>query len=90
MWNLTKMIQKKLLIKQNVTDFKTNHMVTIGGTIEGREKLGGENNIYTLLHKRDDYQEPTIWYREIYSIVCNNIYGKKNEYMYKRFTLMNT
>ena len=41
MWNLTKMIQKNLFIKQKHTsDFKIKHMATIGETVRGGQ-LGG-------------------------------------------------
>ena len=41
MWNLIKMIQKNLFIKQNkFTDFKTNLMVTIGETVVGEGGIG--------------------------------------------------
>ena len=33
------MMRKDLFIKQKLTDFKTNIMVTIGKTSEGREEL---------------------------------------------------
>ena len=55
-------------------------MVTISGSIVGRGESGG-NNIYTLLYKIDDYLEPTVWHRRIYSIVYNNLLGEK-EWIY--------
>ena len=53
MWNLIKNNTK--LIYKTETDFKTNLMVII--TIEGREELGGRNNIYILLYKIDDCEK---------------------------------
>ena len=47
----------------------------------GRRNWEGRNNKYIILHKLDDYQEPTVEHREIYSIVCNNLYGEK-EWIY--------
>ena len=42
MWNLIKMIQKTLFIKQKQTHrFQNQIMVTIGKTIGERDKLGG-------------------------------------------------
>ena len=52
MWNLTKMIQKTLLIETN-SDFKTNLMVvTAGETAGGGEGRNWEGkDKYTLLYK---------------------------------------
>ena len=42
MWNLIKIIQKNLFMKQKQTHrFQNQSMVTIGKIIEGREELGG-------------------------------------------------
>lgn len=42
MWNLIKMIQKNLFIKQKLKDFKIKFRMTKGETMEvGRNKLGG-------------------------------------------------
>ena len=37
----------------------------------------GGNKVYILLYKIDDKQEPTVQQGNIYSIVCNNLCGKK-------------
>ena len=42
-------------------------MFTIGETVVcGGGNWEGEDNIYTLLYKIDDYQEPTVEHRKIY------------------------
>ena len=48
---------------------------------EGRRNWEGGNNIFTLLYKIDDLKKPTVQHRKFYSIVCNNLYGKK-EWIY--------
>ena len=36
-------------------------------------------DLYTTIYKIDNQQGPTVWYRELYSILCNNYMGKKSE-----------
>ena len=40
MWNIIKMIQENLFIKQKLIDFKTNIMVTLDETVGRREESG--------------------------------------------------
>ena len=48
MWNLIKMIQNNLFIRQNkLLDFKTNLMATIGETVGGKGRIGRVGMTYT-------------------------------------------
>ena len=45
-------------------------------------------SMYILLHMRDSQQGPTVQHKELYSIFCNNLYGKESKkkiyiYIYK-------
>ena len=44
----------------------------------GRDELGGWDGYrHTIIHKIDAYQGPTVWHREIYLILCNNLHGQR-------------
>ena len=74
------MIQKNLFIKPKQTQIsKPILWLPQGKPFGGGKNYKDKNNIYTLLYKTDNIQEPTIQHREIYSTVCNNIYGKQME-----------
>ena len=34
--------------------------------------------MHTTICKRDNQQGSTVWHRELYSIFCNKVYGKKS------------
>ena len=53
-------------------------MVAKGGMYWGRDKLEtGDEHIHTTICKIDNQQGPTVQNREIYSIVCNNLYRER-------------
>ena len=66
------------------TKQKQNHRLrkqTYGyqrGKLEGRGKLGvWDWHIYTAVFKIDNQQGCTVQHRELYSIFCNNLNGKR-------------
>ena len=57
--------------------YENKHMVTKGET-ERRginQELG--INIHTTIYKIDKQQGPTVKHRELYSVFCDNLYGKR-------------
>ena len=68
-----------------------------GRNMGGSDKLGDWDwHTHTTIYKLDNQQGPTVEHRELYSIFCNNLYGKsifKNSgymYMYNWSTLLLT
>ena len=54
-----------------------------------------KNDTHTItVYKVDNQQGPTVQHRELYSVFCNNPYGKESEkrymYMYNCITLLYT
>ena len=48
------------------------------GKGQGRGKLGvWDEYIHTTVYKMDNQQGPTVEHEELYSIFCNNLYGKR-------------
>ena len=48
--------------------------------VKGRDKLGDwDQHIYTTIYKINNRQGLTVQHREIYSVLCNNLYGKESE-----------
>ena len=44
----------------------------------GEDKLGLWNgHTHTIVYEIDNQQGPTVYNRELYSIVCNDLYGKR-------------
>ena len=44
----------------------------------GKDKLGRWNgHTHTTVYEIDNQQAPTVYHSELYSIVCNNLYGKE-------------
>ena len=63
--------------RSRVTDVENKLMVTGGGGGQG-DKLGDWNgHIHTTICKIDNQQGPTVEHRELYSILCNGLYGKR-------------
>ena len=63
--------------RNRLTDLENKFMVT-----EGKSRGGGINeevgiNICILLHMVDNQQGSTVQHKELYSIFCNNLYGKR-------------
>ena len=63
----------------------------------GEGKLGRwYGHTHTTVYEIDNQQGPTLYHRELYSIVCNDLYGKrilkKSRYMcmYNQSTLLYT
>jgi len=57
---------------------KTNLRLPKGKSGEGREKLGVWNeHIHTTIYKIDHQQRPTVYCRELYSVLCNNLCGER-------------
>ena len=72
------MIQMNLFTKQKQTHRLGKQ--TYGyqrGKVEGRDKLGvWDSHIHTIIYKTDNQQQPTVQHRKLYSVFCNNLYGK--------------
>ena len=90
MWNLKRWYTWTYLQnRKRLTDIKNKLMVTKG---KGGEELiiRLEINIYTLnilyiKKKKPKTQGPTLYHGELYSVFCNNLYGKnlkRIRYMY--------
>ena len=48
------------------------------GNVGGRDKLGvWDYHIHTTIYKIDNQQGPTVQHKELYSVLCNNLYGKR-------------
>ena len=44
----------------------------------GKDKLGRWNgHTHTTVYEIDNQQGPTLYHTELYSIVCNDLYGKR-------------
>ena len=70
MWNLKKEIQANLFTKQKQTQTQKRNMIAIGerrwGGGQG-DKLGiQDEQKYTIMHKIDKQQGPTVQHRELY------------------------
>ena len=58
-------------------------MVTKGETLGRKDTLGTWDwHIQTTLYGIGNWQGPAIQHREIYSILCNNLHGKKRMNIY--------
>ena len=73
------MIQMNLFTKRKQTH--RHRKQTYGyqrGRLAGRDKLGDWDwHIHTTIYKIDNQQGPTVEHRELYSIFCNNLNGKR-------------
>ena len=62
------------------TKQKETHKQTYGyqrGNTGGKDKLGvWDQQIHTTIYKIDNQEGPTVQHRDLYSIYCNNLYGK--------------
>jgi len=78
------MVQMNLQSRNRVTDVENELSVTNGGKGRGRDKLG-DWDWHSARYKIDNWWEPTVWHRELYSTLCNGLYVnsilKKSGYM---------
>ena len=78
------MVQMNLQSRSRVTDVENKLSVTNRGKGRGRDKLG-DWDWHSAEHKIDNWWEPTVWHRELYSTLCNGLYVnsmlKKSGYM---------
>ena len=80
MGNQKKMIQANLFTKQKQTQTHRLQKQTYGyqRLTKGKEKLGvWDWHIHTTIFKTDNQQGPTIQHRELCSLFCNNLNGKR-------------
>ena len=60
--------------RNRLTDFENKRERLVGG----RDKSGAwDEHIHTTVYKIDNQQGPTVEHRELYSIFCNNLNGKR-------------
>ena len=80
MWSLIKVIQKNLFTRKKQTQRFQNQTYSYQEGIVCRGyNLGNWNKyIHSTIYKIDKKPKPTLQHREIYSIVYNILYGKKN------------
>ena len=53
-------------------------MITSRGWVGRRARVGDWDwHVHTAIYKADNQQGPTASYRELYSILCNNLNGKR-------------
>ena len=72
------MIQMNVFTKQKQTVLKKKLMVTKGERCGGREKLEvWDSHTHTTIYKIGNQQGPTVEHRELYSIYCNDLFGKR-------------
>ena len=73
-----KIIQKNLFKNRyRLKDFKTKLMVIKGEMLEEGMDWAVETGIYTLLYtKLIGSKDLTTYFREIYSILCDSLYGE--------------
>ena len=63
--------------KKLLTDLE-NKLTVTKGERWGRDKLGvWDSQIHSPIYKIDNQQGPAVYHRELYSIFCNNLYGKR-------------
>ena len=58
-------------------DLQTDLRVKVGEAVGGGRTWRGGTNGDTLLQGFDASQEPTLWHRETYSVVCDNPHGER-------------
>ena len=71
------MIQMNLLQNRNrLTDLENELMVT-GGKMGGRDSQGvWDRRVHTAIFKMDNQQGPTLWHRELCSMLCGSLDGR--------------
>ena len=73
------MIELNLQKRKKLTDIENEPMVA-GGEDAGRDSQGvWDGHVYTAIFKMDNQQGPTVQHRELFSILCNNLNGKRFE-----------
>ena len=61
----------------DLIDFENKPMVAKGETW-GRDKLGAwDEHTHTTVYQTDNQQVPAVEHGELYSILCNNLNGKR-------------
>ena len=60
------------------------------GQVWGRYRLGvWDWHMHTTVYGMDGQLEPAVWCKELYSILCDNLWGKKEYvYMHNEITLL--
>ena len=77
-WNLKNYTNENLSTRQKQTHRHRKQIWLLKGK-GGRGEINWESgvNIHTQLYIKQDQQRPTIQHRELYSVLCNNLYGKR-------------
>ena len=79
MWNLTKIIQKNLFIRQKDSNIWKQNLWLLKRKCWGKGWIGRLGSAYTHYSIQNRLVvRPTISLEEIYSVLCDSLYGEKN------------
>ena len=73
MWNIKKNTNK-LISKIETHTYRKQNCGYQSGNVGGKDKLGvWDKHIHIAINKIDNQQGPTVYHRELYAIICNNV-----------------